>query len=118
MYIWKSQANSKWSAERVLNVEVQRIKKSPLLFDVIMGESNRLLKNVHLRRSPRPSSLRRTSKYASLLRISGALHLSIFDQPYKSGLFSTLLTHPCRAFLTSKSLSNIKPFHKANACSQ
>jgi hypothetical protein len=40
MYIWKSQANLKWSAERVLNVEVQRIKKSPLLFDVIMGESN------------------------------------------------------------------------------
>jgi hypothetical protein len=26
-----------------------------------------------------------------LLGISGALHLSIFDQPYKSGLFSKLL---------------------------
>jgi hypothetical protein len=33
---------------------------------------SRLLKNAHLRRSPRPSSLRRTSKYASLLRISPA----------------------------------------------
>jgi hypothetical protein len=27
--------------------------------------------------------LRRTSKYASFLRISGALHLNIFDQPDK-----------------------------------
>jgi hypothetical protein len=39
------------------------------------------MKNAHLRRSPHPSSLRRTFKYASLLRISGALHLGIFDQP-------------------------------------
>ncbi len=30
---------------------------------------------------PHPSSLRRTEKYASFLRISGALHLDIFDQP-------------------------------------
>jgi hypothetical protein len=44
---------------------------------------DRLLKNVHLRRSPHPSSLQRTFKYASLLRISGALHLGIFDQPEK-----------------------------------
>jgi hypothetical protein len=29
--------------------------------------SSRLLKNVHLLRSPHPSSLRRTSKYVSLL---------------------------------------------------
>ena len=32
----------------------------------------RLLKNAHLQRSPHPSSLQRTSKYASLLKISGA----------------------------------------------
>jgi len=44
---------------------------------------SRLLKNPHLRRCPYPSSLRRTSKYASLLRISGALHLGIFEQPEK-----------------------------------
>ena len=43
----------------------------------------RLLKNTHLLRSPHPSSLQRTFKYASLLRISGALHLGIFDQPEK-----------------------------------
>jgi hypothetical protein len=49
---------------------------------------NRLLKNGHLRRSPHPSSLQRTFKYASLLRISGALHLGIFDQPEKLS-FST-----------------------------
>ena len=39
------------------------------------------MKNAHLRRSPHPSSLQRTFKYASLLSISGALHLGIFDQP-------------------------------------
>jgi hypothetical protein len=49
-------------------------------------KSNRLLKNAHLRRSPHPSSLRRTSEYASLLRISGALHLGIFEQPEKMTL--------------------------------
>jgi len=36
--------------------------------------SSRLLKNAHLRR---------TSMYASLFGISGALHLSIFEQPAK-----------------------------------
>jgi hypothetical protein len=35
--------------------------------------------------------LRRTSKYASLLRISGALHLGIFEQPAKNDFFSNLL---------------------------
>jgi len=59
-----------------------------------------LLKNAHLLRFPHPSLLRRTSKYASgrltasaawqesllvrrdaTLRISGALHLGIFEQP-------------------------------------
>ena len=45
--------------------------------------SGGLMKNIHLRRYPHPSSLRRTSMYASLLRISGALHLDIFDQPAK-----------------------------------
>lgn len=43
----------------------------------------RLLKNVHLGPSPYPLSLQRTSKYALLLRISGALDLGIFDQPEK-----------------------------------
>jgi hypothetical protein len=32
--------------------------------------------------------LRRTFKYASFLRISGALHLGIFEQPYENGFFS------------------------------
>ena len=54
---------------------------------------NRLLKNAHLRRCPHPSSLRRTSQYASLLRISGALHLGIFEQPKKIDFFSNLLNH-------------------------
>jgi hypothetical protein len=54
-----------------------------------------LLKNAHLRRSPHPSSLRRTSKYASLLRISGALHLGIFEQHMKIDFFSNLLMQSC-----------------------
>jgi hypothetical protein len=41
---------------------------------------DRLMKNAHLRRFPHPSSLRRTNEYASLLRVSGALHLGVFDQ--------------------------------------
>jgi hypothetical protein len=50
---------------------------------MIRTDFNRLLKNAHLRCSPHPSSLRRTSDYVSLLAISGALHLGIFDQPEK-----------------------------------
>jgi len=50
-----------------------------------------LLKNGHLRRFPHPSSLRRTAKYASFLRISGASHLTIFEQPEKDDFFSSLL---------------------------
>src|SRR5512146_2139923 len=55
------------------------------------GNTNRLLKNARLRRFPHPSSLRRTSKYASLLRISGALQLGIFEQPAKNDFSSKLL---------------------------
>ena len=54
---------------------------------------NRLLKNAHLSRVSRdfspPSSLRRTSKYASLLRISRALHLGIFEQPERNNIFNS-----------------------------
>jgi hypothetical protein len=59
-----------------------------------MGSSflttGRLLKNAHLRRFPHPSSLRRTPKYASLLRPSGALHLGIFEQSEENDFFSKL----------------------------
>ena len=41
-------------------------------------------------RYPHPSSLRRTSMYASLLGISGALHLDIFHQPFRSWFFDSL----------------------------
>jgi hypothetical protein len=43
------------------------------------------------RRFPHPSSLRRISKCASLLRILGALHLGIFEQPAKDDFFGKLL---------------------------
>jgi hypothetical protein len=58
--------------------------------------SERLLKNAHLLRFPHPSSLQRTAKYASLLRISGALHLALFEQPGKDDLFSSLLEFEIR----------------------
>jgi len=60
--------------------------------------------------SPRPSSLQRTSMYASLLRFSGALSATggdIFDQPYKSCFFSKLLedeTYKQVGFLFTKDL--------------
>jgi hypothetical protein len=54
-------------------------------------DPGRVLKNAHLLRFPHPSSLRRTSEYASFLRISGALHLGIFEHPAKNDLFSKLL---------------------------
>jgi len=38
--------------------------------------------------------VRRTAKYASLLRISGALHLSIFEQPEKNDFSSNVLIGP------------------------
>jgi hypothetical protein len=41
------------------------------------------LKNTHLLRCAHPSSLQRTSQYASFLVISRALHLHVFDQPGK-----------------------------------
>jgi hypothetical protein len=50
-----------------------------------------MLKNAHLLRFPHPSSLQRTFKYASLLRVSGALHLGIFEPPGKNHFFSSLL---------------------------
>ncbi len=55
------------------------------------GAPSRLLKKGHLLRFPHPSSLRRTAKYASLLRISGALHLALFEQPGKDDFSSSLL---------------------------
>ncbi len=61
------------------------------LFCWTVGNPDRLLKNAHLRRCTHPSSLRRTRKYASFLRISGALHLGIFEQPAKDEFFSKVL---------------------------
>jgi hypothetical protein len=52
--------------------------------------TNRLLKNAHLRRYPHSSSLRRTSLYASLFGILGALHLDVFEQPEHQVFFSNL----------------------------
>jgi hypothetical protein len=42
-------------------------------------------------RYPHPSSLRRTSMYASFLGISEALHMKIFHQPLRSRFFDSLV---------------------------
>ena len=65
---------------------------------------SRLLKNAHLLRFPDPSPCQARGrlvaaydlKYALFarswgLRISGALHLGIFEQPEENGFFSKLL---------------------------
>jgi len=64
-----------------------------------MTNLNRLLKNTHLRRSPHPSSSQRTFKYASLLRISGALHLGVFDHPEKNDFLNRLSRFKCQVFV-------------------
>jgi len=51
------------------------------------GAPRRSLKKGHLLRFPHLSSLRRTAKYASLLRISRALHLTLFERPGKDDFF-------------------------------
>jgi hypothetical protein len=65
---------------------------------------SRLLKNTHLLRSSRPLSLQRTTKYASLLRISRALRLSIFEQPRKT------LSEAILRFISDQKLTYIKQF--------
>ena len=51
----------------------------------------RLSENAHLLRYPHPSSLRRTSMYASFLGISEALHLDIFHQPPRNRIFDSII---------------------------
>jgi hypothetical protein len=63
-----------------------------------------LLKNGHLLRFPHPSSLRRTAQYASLLRILGALHLALFEQPGEDDFF--------RSLLSQVALPGTCPFHE------
>jgi hypothetical protein len=48
-----------------------------------------VLSRVEGLRYPRPSSLRRTSMYASFLGISEALQLDIFHQPLRSEFFDS-----------------------------
>jgi hypothetical protein len=52
--------------------------------------ASRLSENAHLLHYPHPPSLRRTFLYASFLGISEALHMDIFHQPLRNGLFDNL----------------------------
>src|SRR4030042_2694314 len=87
-----------WKTEQTSSQSLHPVHFSGLIARTLpMGSINslsfhytRLVKNTHLWRSSHPSSLRRTIKYASLLRISRALHLGIFDQPAKDGLFDKI----------------------------
>jgi hypothetical protein len=69
------------------------------------SKPNWLLKNAHLLRCPHPSSLRRTGLYVSLLGISDALYLSVFEQPVSMEFFSPLpglqFISPCSISCTS-----------------
>ena len=56
--------------------------------------TSRSLKNAHLRRCPHPSSLRRTGLYDSLLGISGALYLRVFEQPARRATFPSRSSSP------------------------
>ena len=56
-----------------------------MLSNGLRGNS-RLLKNAHLLRCAHYSSLRRTEEYASFLITSRALHLNVFEQPFKNTL--------------------------------
>jgi hypothetical protein len=56
----------------------------------LCGFLMRLSESAHLLRYPYPSSLRRTSLYASFLGISEALHMDIFRQPLKTWFFDSL----------------------------
>jgi len=67
--------------------------QSPIISQ-LRKASSRLIKNTHLLRYVHPSSLRRTGKYASFLRISRALHLDFFDQPGENYFFNKLLGIP------------------------
>ena len=53
----------------------------PGIYSLLLRPTSRLLKNAHLLRCPHPSSLRRTGLYVSLLGISCALYLIVFEQP-------------------------------------
>jgi hypothetical protein len=57
-----------------------------LPFDRLMA-----LSNIEGLRYPHPSSLRRTSMYASLLGISEALHMNIFHQPLRNRFFDSVV---------------------------
>jgi hypothetical protein len=56
---------------------------TPTVLRAEKGRSNRLLKNAHLLKFPSSFAVQRTAKYASRLRISGALYLDVFEQPAK-----------------------------------
>ena len=76
--------------------------------------SSRLLKNAHLWRCPHPSSLRRTGLYVSLLGISGALYLSVFEQPANRVSFGTLLGWKCScSLLRAPSFFQMANFEKS-----
>jgi len=79
----RKRLRQKLEGDKELEALIRRI-------EIKLSTINRLLKNAHLLRFSHPSSLRCTSKYASLLRISRALHLNIFEQPAENHFFNNI----------------------------
>jgi len=67
-------------------VNSRLLKNAHLPFDRLMA-----LSNVEGQRCPHPSSLQRTGLYVSFLGISGALYLTVFEQPASKVFFSILI---------------------------
>ncbi len=85
------------------NREVCDLEFKPSMYSLLAQFLLRLSENAHLPfgrltalskveglRYPDPSSLRRTSMYASFLGISEALHMDIFHQSLRSRFFDSL----------------------------
>ena len=63
---------------------------------------NGLLKNSHVLRCAYHSSLLRTEQYASFLMMSRALHLALFEQPFKNCLNALQKYNLCMLILEKR----------------
>jgi hypothetical protein len=85
--------STSWEHKRGVSWLLGRLMKKAHLrrYPAASPSRRRGKKSLLIRRdaTPHPSSLRRTTKYASFLRISGALHLGISEQPVEKYFSAT-----------------------------
>jgi hypothetical protein len=67
-----------------------RLFRNPPQFSTVRSGDEQAVEKRPSAAFPLSFAAQRTSKYASRLRISGALHLSIFEQPSKKDFFNGL----------------------------